>query len=133
MSNYTSSSFVSCCDAGCDFHLKRCPVRFSPEVMISMCYFYLFMHTGVIHNLNSGCCLCRLTGTRRVSHESLIIYFMQNAVFSQVAANKKILNQGFPVDKLRSSLRKCYGRHHDLVNCNGISESQMITDMIRLL
>ena len=133
MSNYTSSSFVSCCDAGCEFHLKRCPVRFSPEVMFSMCYFYLFMHTGVIHNLNSGCCLCRLTGTRRVSHELLIIYSMQNAVFSQVAANKKILNQGFPVDKLRSSLRKCYGRHHDLVNRNRISESQMITDMIRLL
>ena len=133
MSNYIFSSFVPCCDAGCNFHLKRCPVRFSPEVMFSMCYFYLFLHTGVIHNSNSGCSLCHLTGTRRVSHELLIIYSVQNAVFNHVAANKEILNQGFPVDKLKSSLRKCYGHHHDLVNRNGISESQMITDMIRLL
>jgi hypothetical protein len=118
MSNYIFSSFVPCCDAGCNFHLKRCPVRFSPEVMFSMCYFYLFLHTGVIHNSNSGCSLCHLTGTRRVSHELLIIYSVQNAVFSHVAANKEILNQGFPVDKLKSSLRKCYGHHHDLVNRN---------------
>ena len=30
---------------------------------------------------------------------------------------RKLLNQGFLVVKLKSSLRKCYGRHHDLVNC----------------
>jgi hypothetical protein len=101
--------------------------------MFSMCYFYLFLHTGVIHNSNSGCSLCHLTGTRRVSHELLIIYSVQNAVFSQVAANKVILNQGFPVDKLKSSLRKCHGHHHDLVNRNGISESQMITDIMGML
>ena len=68
-----------------------------------------------------------------VLHELLIIYSVQNAVFSQVAANKEILNQWFSVDKLKSSLRKCYGHHHDLVNRNGISESQMITDIIRML
>jgi len=37
------------------------------------------------------------------------------------------------VDTLKSSLRKCYGHNHDLDKRNGISESQMITDMIRLL
>jgi len=33
------------------------------------------------------------------------------------------------VVKFKSSLRKIYGRHQDLVNSYGISVSQMITDM----
>ena len=33
---------------------------------------------------------------------------------------------------LKSELRQCYGRIHDLVNCYGISMSQMTTDMFRL-
>jgi hypothetical protein len=35
-------------------------------------------------------------------------------------------------DRLKSSLRKFYGRHHDLVDRYGISESQMTTDMFHL-
>ena len=34
---------------------------------------------------------------------------------------RKLLNQGFLLVKLKSSLRKFYGRHHDLVNRYGIS------------
>jgi hypothetical protein len=34
--------------------------------------------------------------------------------------------------KLKSSLQKFYGRHHDLVNLCGTSVSQMTTDMFRL-
>ena len=34
---------------------------------------------------------------------------------------RKLLNQGFLLVKLKSSLRKCYGRHHDLVDHYGIS------------
>jgi hypothetical protein len=34
---------------------------------------------------------------------------------------RKILNQGFLLVKLKSSLRKFYGRHHDLVDRFGIS------------
>ena len=34
--------------------------------------------------------------------------------------------------KLKASLRKFYGRHHDLVECYGISGSQMTTDMLHL-
>jgi hypothetical protein len=34
---------------------------------------------------------------------------------------RKLLNQGFPLEKLKSSLRKFYGRHHDLVDRYGIS------------
>ena len=45
---------------------------------------------------------------------------------------RKLLNQGFLLIKLKSSLRKCYGRHHDLVDRYGISVSQMTTDMFHL-
>jgi hypothetical protein len=45
---------------------------------------------------------------------------------------RKLLNQWFLLTKLKSSLRKFYGRHHDLVNRYGISVSQMTTDMFHL-
>jgi hypothetical protein len=45
---------------------------------------------------------------------------------------RKSLNQGFLLVKLKSSLRKFYGRHHDLVDRYGISVSQMTTDMFPL-
>ena len=45
---------------------------------------------------------------------------------------RKLLNQGFLLVKLKSSLRKCYCRHHDLFDRYGISVSQMTTDMFHL-
>jgi len=45
---------------------------------------------------------------------------------------RKLLNQGFLVVKFKSSLRKCYSHHHDLVNCSRKSVSKRITDMFRL-
>ena len=49
----------------------------------------------------------------------------------------KLLNQGFLLAMLKSSLRKFYDRHDDLVDHYGISVSQMTsqmnTDMFRLL
>ena len=45
---------------------------------------------------------------------------------------RKLLNQEFLLVKLKSSLLKCYGRHHDLVDRYGISLSQMTTDMFHL-
>jgi hypothetical protein len=45
---------------------------------------------------------------------------------------RKLLNQGFLLVKLKSSLRKWYGRHHDLVDRYGISVPQMTTDMFHL-
>ena len=42
---------------------------------------------------------------------------------------RKLLNQGFLLVKLKSSLRKFYSRHHNLVDCYGISVSQITTDM----
>ena len=44
----------------------------------------------------------------------------------------KLLNQGFLLVKLKSSILKYYGRHHDLVDRYGISVSQMTTDMLHL-
>jgi hypothetical protein len=41
----------------------------------------------------------------------------------------KLLNQGFLLVKLKSSLRKTYGHHHDLVDRYGNSVPQMITDI----
>ena len=45
---------------------------------------------------------------------------------------RKLLNQWFLLVKLKSSLRKFYGRHYDLVDRYGISVSQMTTDMFHL-
>ena len=45
---------------------------------------------------------------------------------------RKLLNQGFLLVKLKSSLRKVYGRHHDLVDGYGIYVSQMTKDMFHL-
>jgi hypothetical protein len=44
----------------------------------------------------------------------------------------KLLNQGFLLVKLKSSLRMSYGRHHDLVDRYGISMPQMTTDMFHM-
>ena len=45
---------------------------------------------------------------------------------------RKLLNQGFLLFRLKSSLRKFYGRHHDLVDCYRIYVSQMTTNMFHL-
>ena len=45
---------------------------------------------------------------------------------------RKLLNQGFLLVMLKSSLRKFYCHHHDGVNRYGISVSQMTTDMFHL-
>jgi hypothetical protein len=45
---------------------------------------------------------------------------------------RKLLNQGFLLVKLKSSLRKFYGRHHDLDDRYGLSVSQMTTDEFHL-
>ena len=45
---------------------------------------------------------------------------------------RKLLNQGFLLVKLKSSLRKFYGRHIELVDHDGIAVSQITTDMFHL-
>ena len=45
---------------------------------------------------------------------------------------RKLLNKGFLLARLKSSLRNFYGRHYDFVDRYGISVSQMTTDMFQL-
>ena len=45
---------------------------------------------------------------------------------------RQLLDQGFLSVKLKSSLRKLCGRHHDLVDHYGLFVSQMTTDMFHL-
>jgi len=58
--------------------------------------------------------------------------FNINSLHRGLLLTRKILNQGFLMVKLKSSHRKFYGRHHDLVDRYGISVSQMTTDMFHL-
>ena len=46
---------------------------------------------------------------------------------------EKLLNQGFLLVKLMSSLRKVYGSHNHLDNRYGMSVSQMTTDIFHFL
>ena len=45
---------------------------------------------------------------------------------------RKLLNQGFLLVKLKSSHRKFYDHHHDLIDRYGIPVSQLTTDMFHL-
>jgi hypothetical protein len=56
----------------------------------------------------------------------------QNFLDRALLLTRKLLNQGFLLVMLKSSLRKFYGRHHDLVDRYGIYVSQMTTDMFHL-
>ena len=61
------------------------------------------------------------------------LWFLSGFVLDRgLLLTRKLLNQGFLLVKLKSSLRKYYGRHHDLVDRCGISVSQMTTDMFHL-
>jgi hypothetical protein len=68
----------------------------------------------------------------QVCHRSYIIAAMQDFLDRRLLLTRKLLNQGFLLVKLKSSLRKFYGRHHDLVDRDRISVSPMTTDMFHL-
>ena len=57
----------------------------------------------------------------------------QDFLDRRLLLTRKPLSQGFPLVKLKSSLRKFYGRHYDLVDHYGISVLQMTMDMFHLL
>ena len=50
----------------------------------------------------------------------------------ELLLTRKLLNKGFLVVRLKSSLRKFYGGHHDFVNRYGIAVSQMTRDVFCL-
>ena len=45
---------------------------------------------------------------------------------------KKLTKQGYVATRLRSSLQKFYGRHHELVDKYGVTISVMRTDLFSL-
>jgi hypothetical protein len=51
----------------------------------------------------------------------------------ELLRTRKLMNQGFLEVKLKSSLRKVYGRHHNLIDRYGISASQIISRNILTL
>ena len=56
----------------------------------------------------------------------------QHVLNRELLLTRKILNHEFLTVKLKSSLRKFYGRYHDLVNRYDVSVSPMTTDVLRL-
>jgi hypothetical protein len=56
----------------------------------------------------------------------------QDFLDRELLLTRKLLNQGFLLVKLKSSLRTFYDCHHDFVDRYGISVSQMTTDMFHL-
>jgi hypothetical protein len=62
----------------------------------------------------------------------LIRYSYQDFFDRGLQLTSKVLNQEFRLAKLKSSLRRFYGRHYDLVNRYGIPVSQITTDMFHL-
>jgi hypothetical protein len=59
--------------------------------------------------------------------------FCQDFLDRGFLLTRKLLNQGYILVQLKSSLRKIYGHYHDLVDRYGISVSDMTTDMFHLL
>jgi hypothetical protein len=57
----------------------------------------------------------------------------QDFLDRRLLLTRKLLNQWFLLVKLKSSLGTFYRRHHDMVDCYGISLSQMTTDMLEIL
>ena len=73
-----------------------------------------------------GVCISQLIRYSRAC--SSYQYFLDRGLLLK----RKLLNQGFLLVKLKSSLRQFYGRHYDLVDRYGISASQMTMDMFHL-
>jgi hypothetical protein len=110
-----------------------------------------YLESGTII-FKPDCILCRITGSKiAIYYYSNIpaapaygVYISQLIRYSRACSfyqdfpdrglllTRRLLNQGFLLVKLNSSLRKFSGRHHDLVDCYGISVSQMTTDRFHL-
>ena len=62
-------------------------------------------------------------------HLSLTL-LLRSALLYCSGASSKLFNQEFQMVKMKSSFRKFYGRHHDLVCRYGVAVSQIISDML---
>jgi hypothetical protein len=104
---------------------------------LSFYYYYYYLFNFLIVNFPFICSNIPAAPAYRVYLSQMIRYSRacgsyQDFLVRGLLLTKKLLNQGFLVVNLKSSLRKFYGRHHDLVDRYGISVSQMTTDMFHL-
>ena len=64
--------------------------------------------------------------TKKINKNSTSCYESSSVILDRVLLlTRKLLNKWFLLVKLKSSFRKYYGRHHDLVDRYGISVSQI--------
>jgi hypothetical protein len=77
--------------------------------------------------------LCQVNGMRstKSSNGKLFSGSYHDFLDKKLLLTRKLLNPEFLLAKLKSSFRKLYGRHHDLVNREEVSVSQMTTDMFK--
>ena len=66
---------------------------------------------------------------KRMNKETRFISILKSIVDLHRDKLLFMLKQEFQMVKLKSSLRKFYGRYHELVDRYGITVSQMISDM----
>ena len=72
------------------------------------------------------------TATAYVVYVSQLIRYSRACGSYQDFLTRKLLNQGFPLAKMKTSFRKIYDRHHDLVNRYGIYVAKITTNMFHL-
>jgi hypothetical protein len=87
--------------------------------------YYLFIYTYIFN-------IKKYTKSRFYNGGKWIFVVRAVSIMGSTLSTRNILNQGFLVVKLKSSLRTLYGRQHDLVDRHGISVLVMTTDMFRL-
>jgi hypothetical protein len=63
-------------------------------------------------------------------HNSCSILEYKDFLVRAQFLTKMLLKQSYVAPKLKSSLQKLYGRHHDLDDCYEISISQMTMDLL---
>ena len=61
-----------------------------------------------------------------------IIFIFFNFSFSSSRLCSKLLKQGYPVERLKSSFRKFYGRYGDLIEQYEVTLSRMLNDILTL-
>ena len=97
-------------------------------------FFFLHVYTKTFYRTIQWTILLRLVRIGSVVLEKNITNWenLLDNFASLVLLTRKLLNQTFLFVKLKSSRRQFYGRQHDLVDCYGISASQITTDMFNL-
>ena len=101
-----------------------CALPFTTNVTISTSISQNFRSWVAIFHLRYGVFISQLIRYARAcsSYESFIL--------RAVRLSSKLLGQGYVMERLKSSLRKFYGRYGDLIKHSEVSLSQMLHDIL---